>query len=562
MPFHRSLHRRRRAPSGRSRPVEARAASSGDRLRLRRHARQVAAVAGRRPRPRPRPPRRRSPPARRPIRPPSSWPSSGPSSRCSSPARSAPRPSRPPRTSSTPRSDLTHASVRPEPSAPSPPRSKGCSRVSAVAILAIAFVLLQGRHGAVVHAARRPASTRRRRARSPRRSTSRASPTSCATTARRSRSRRRGRAGADRARRRGRQASTAARARATSCSTSRSSAPPTSSSRSPTSARWRVRSPARSAASRASPARRCSSCMPAGRPVRRRGDAGHGRRHARQLGRHARPRRGARHRPARRLLGQGPEDRQRHDHRLHRHRSCGPPATAPAARPAWPPASRRRGPLRRARSRPTSTRCSCARSARARPRSRSTPTSTSDKTTREELTYAKKGVPLKTQTETEKLKGGGATTGGTAGTGSNIPTYSAGTAGGGANSNYQRKSGTTDFGVDKKVDHTEIAPGAVNKLQRRAARRQDASRPPTSPSLQKAVGSAAGIDTDARRHDARPPQMAVRQGRRRRRPARCPTTLLGPLKWVGLGLAALLFLFFMTRGCASARARRSARRRG
>jgi flagellar M-ring protein FliF len=27
-----------------------------------------------------------------------------------------------------------------------------------------------------------------------------------------------------------------------------------------------------------------------------------------------------------------------------------------------------------------------------------------------------------------------------------------------------------------------------------------------------------------------------------------PTTLLGPLKWVGLGLAALLFLFFMTRG--------------
>ena len=27
-----------------------------------------------------------------------------------------------------------------------------------------------------------------------------------------------------------------------------------------------------------------------------------------------------------------------------------------------------------------------------------------------------------------------------------------------------------------------------------------------------------------------------------------PTTLLGPLKWVGLGLASLLFLFFMTRG--------------
>ncbi len=27
-----------------------------------------------------------------------------------------------------------------------------------------------------------------------------------------------------------------------------------------------------------------------------------------------------------------------------------------------------------------------------------------------------------------------------------------------------------------------------------------------------------------------------------------PTTMLGPIKWVGLGLASLLFLFFMTRG--------------
>ena len=42
-----------------------------------------------------------------------------------------------------------------------------------------------------------------------------------------------------------------------------------------------------------------------------------------------------------------------------------------------------------------------------------------------------------------------------------------------------------------------------------------------------------------------------------------PTTMLGPLKWVGLGLASLLFLFFMTRGLqASARARTSARRPG
>src|SRR6185295_9719183 len=86
-----------------------------------------------------------------------------------------------------------------------------------------------------------------------------------------------------------------------------------------------------------------------------------------------------------------------------------------------------------------------------------------DKTSREKLTYAKKGVPLKTVKETEKLKGGGTTTGGASGAGANIPTYSAGAASGGSNSNYSRTSGTTDWGVDKQVDHTEIAPGAINK---------------------------------------------------------------------------------------------------
>src|SRR5829696_1144783 len=83
-----------------------------------------------------------------------------------------------------------------------------------------------------------------------------------------------------------------------------------------------------------------------------------------------------------------------------------------------------------------------------------------DKTTLDQVTYDKKGVPLKSQTETEKLNGGSATTGGTAGTGSNIPTYAAGASGGGANSNYQRKTENTDYGVGKKVARTEVAPGA------------------------------------------------------------------------------------------------------
>jgi flagellar M-ring protein FliF len=167
-----------------------------------------------------------------------------------------------------------------------------------------------------------------------------------------------------------------------------------------------------------------------------------------------------------------------------------------------------------------------------------------DKTTQDEVVYEKKGVPLKTQTETEKLRGGGATTGGPAGTGSNIPTYSAGAGSGAANSNYQRKTENTEFGVGKKVARTEIAPGAVEKLN--IALLVDKSVPPdVFASLQKAVSSAAGID--AARGDtiqaAQVPFAKVETPKA----GPVPTTLLGPLKWIGIGLASLIFLFFMGR---------------
>jgi flagellar M-ring protein FliF len=167
-----------------------------------------------------------------------------------------------------------------------------------------------------------------------------------------------------------------------------------------------------------------------------------------------------------------------------------------------------------------------------------------DKTTREKLTYAKKGVPLKKQTEIEKLKGGGSTTGGTAGTGSNIPSYSAGSASGGANSNYQRKTENTDFGVDKQVDHTEIPPGAVNKLN--VALLVDKSVPAADfAAVQKAISSAAGIDTT--RGDVLQAAQVPFAKVAAPKTGPVPTSLLGPLKWVGVGFASLLFLFFMSR---------------
>ncbi len=168
-----------------------------------------------------------------------------------------------------------------------------------------------------------------------------------------------------------------------------------------------------------------------------------------------------------------------------------------------------------------------------------------DKTKQKELTYGDKGVALKSTSDVEKLRGGSATTGGTAGAGSNIPTYSAGNAGGSGNSNYNHTVKSTDFGVNKKVTETDVAPGAVNKLN--VSLLVDKSVPPaTFAALQKTVAAAAGIDPS--RGDAlQAAQMAfAKPAQPKTGPV--PTSLLGPLKWVGLGLASLLFLFFMTRG--------------
>jgi flagellar M-ring protein FliF len=167
-----------------------------------------------------------------------------------------------------------------------------------------------------------------------------------------------------------------------------------------------------------------------------------------------------------------------------------------------------------------------------------------DKTTQDEVVYEKKGVPLKTQTETERLRGGGATTGGTAGTGSNIPQYSATAAGGSANSNYQRETENTEFGVGKKVARTEIAPGAVNKLN--VALLVDKSVPAADfASIQEAVTSAAGID--AERGDTMQAAQVPFAKVEAPKAGPVPTSLLGPLKWVGIGIASLIFLFFMSR---------------
>jgi flagellar M-ring protein FliF len=165
-----------------------------------------------------------------------------------------------------------------------------------------------------------------------------------------------------------------------------------------------------------------------------------------------------------------------------------------------------------------------------------------DQSTQDKLTYAKRGVPLKQTEETEQLEGGGGGGGGTAGTAGNLPSYAA--SGSGGNSNYERSSTQTDFGVDKTVTRTQIAGGQVNKLS--VALVVDKSVPAAQVAqLRAAVEGAAGIDTQ--RGDV----VAVSQvafAKPEAAPAASPAAdIMGYAKYAGVGLGLLAFLFLAMR---------------
>src|SRR3954452_8452920 len=169
-----------------------------------------------------------------------------------------------------------------------------------------------------------------------------------------------------------------------------------------------------------------------------------------------------------------------------------------------------------------------------------------DATQRDELSYAKQGTPTETTEDTERLRGtGGAGAAGAAGAKSNIPTYAAGGGGAGGNSNYQRKQGTTKFGVGKVVTHTKVAPGAVQRLD--VALLVDPTVPPkTAKALQQAIASAAGIDRQ------RGDTISLSSVPFAKQPAATASAkpmgdILGYAKYGALGLGSLLFLFFVTR---------------
>jgi flagellar M-ring protein FliF len=170
-----------------------------------------------------------------------------------------------------------------------------------------------------------------------------------------------------------------------------------------------------------------------------------------------------------------------------------------------------------------------------------------DQATQEKLQYAKKGTPLHSTKETETLKGSGTKAGGTAGAAANLPTYAQNGSSSGGNSDYKRTTGTTDYGVDKTVTRTKVAPGAVNKLD--VALLVDKSVPAAqAAALKSAVSAAAGINS--KRGDTITQSTVVfAKPKAAANPAGLPVppAFITPLKYAGIGLASILFLFFATR---------------
>jgi flagellar M-ring protein FliF len=165
-----------------------------------------------------------------------------------------------------------------------------------------------------------------------------------------------------------------------------------------------------------------------------------------------------------------------------------------------------------------------------------------DQTSLDKLEYAKKGIALKQTKGTETLKGAGAAAGGVAGVGSNVPSY-AGTAGAGGNSNYSHKTDATEFGVGRVVTHTKVAPGALNRLD--VALVVDPSVPTAvRAQLQQAVATAAGIQKP--RGDTISTSVVPFT---KQPAAAAPVTqnMLGYAKYALLGLAMVLFRFFVSR---------------
>jgi flagellar M-ring protein FliF len=166
-----------------------------------------------------------------------------------------------------------------------------------------------------------------------------------------------------------------------------------------------------------------------------------------------------------------------------------------------------------------------------------------DQVKQKQLKYGRRGTPLESSEETEELEGQGGVAGG-AGTRANIPTYQAAGAAGGA-SNYEKRSAQTKFGVDKTITDSVRAPGAVNRLD--VSLVLDRSLAPQRAELERAIAGAAGVQEE-RGDTLSVSQLTFAEQPGAEKPSGpVPADAIGLAKYVGLGLASLIFLFFVGR---------------
>ena len=175
-----------------------------------------------------------------------------------------------------------------------------------------------------------------------------------------------------------------------------------------------------------------------------------------------------------------------------------------------------------------------------------------DQVTNDSVKYDGTKVPLSSQTTKENLQSANGSTAGVAGVGGNIPpVYAAGGGGKGPGTVYLNTTGNTNFGANKTVSHTVVAPGAVNQLH--VALLFDSSVPAKAQTaLQQTVATMVGLVPsrgDTISQASVPFQKATAAGGA----AGGPLGAIGvssPLALVRdalIGLAAIVFLFLIRR---------------
>lgn len=170
----------------------------------------------------------------------------------------------------------------------------------------------------------------------------------------------------------------------------------------------------------------------------------------------------------------------------------------------------------------------------------------------EKVTFARRGTPLSTESETETLTSQGGSPATPSGADANVPTLAEQAGGGeGSSSDYSRTTTKTTRGVNKTIEETTQVPGKVNRLD--VALLIDSSVPEEQvESLTSAITGLAGIRED--RGDTitvAPIDFAEPEVVEEEVPAESPVAALGNpvdlVKYVLLGLGTLIFLFLIKR---------------